>query len=93
MENILPFNPIGGDNEFMKCIETTSQSPEAAAFRHHNVEIFITFDINEDDTDIMEYENVEYDIITRDANSVSWAEIWKFSKSQRDISLPSPSQK
>ena len=30
-------------------------------------------------------ENVEHDIITRDANSVSWAEIWEFSKSQRDI--------
>ena len=30
-------------------------------------------------------QNVEHDIITRDANSVSWAEIWEFSKSQRDI--------
>ena len=29
--------------------------------------------------------NVEHDIITRDAYSVSWAEIWEFSKSQRDI--------
>ena len=28
---------------------------------------------------------MEHDIITRDANSVSWAEIWEFSKSQRDI--------
>ena len=28
---------------------------------------------------------MEYDIITRDAYSVSWAEIWEFSKSQRDI--------
>ena len=26
-----------------------------------------------------------HDIITRDANSVSWAEIWECSKSQRDI--------
>ena len=25
------------------------------------------------------------DIITRDAYNVSWAEIWEFSKSQRDI--------
>ena len=30
--------------------------------------------------------NVEHDIITLDAYSVSWAEIWEFSKSQRDIS-------
>ena len=29
--------------------------------------------------------NVVHGIITRDANSVSWAEIWEFSKSQRDI--------
>ena len=29
--------------------------------------------------------NVEHDIITRDAYNVSWAEIWEFSKSQRDI--------
>ena len=29
--------------------------------------------------------NVEHDIITRDAYSVSWVEIWEFSKSQRDI--------
>ena len=29
--------------------------------------------------------NVEHDIITRDAYNVSWAEIFKFSKSQRDI--------
>ena len=29
--------------------------------------------------------NVEHYIITRDAYSVSWAEIWEFSKSQRDI--------
>ena len=28
---------------------------------------------------------LEHDIITRDAYSVSWAEIWEFSKSQRDI--------
>ena len=28
---------------------------------------------------------MEHDIITRDAYSVSWAEIWEFSKSQRDI--------
>ena len=28
---------------------------------------------------------MEHDIITRDANSVSWAEIGEFSKSQRDI--------
>ena len=27
---------------------------------------------------------MEHDIITRDAYSVSWAEIWEFSKSQRD---------
>ena len=45
---------MDGDNEFMKCIETTSQSPEAAAFRHHNVKIY-PFDINEDDSDIIEY--------------------------------------
>ena len=30
-------------------------------------------------------QNVEHDIITHDAHSVSWAEIWEFSKSQRDI--------
>ena len=30
-------------------------------------------------------QNVEHDIITRDAYSVSGAEIWEFSKSQRDI--------
>ena len=29
--------------------------------------------------------NVEHDIITCDAYSVSRAEIWEFSKSQRDI--------
>ena len=29
--------------------------------------------------------NVEHDIITRDAYSVFWAEIWELSKSQRDI--------
>ena len=29
--------------------------------------------------------NVEHDIITRDAYSVSWAEIWEFWKPQRDI--------
>ena len=29
--------------------------------------------------------NVEHDIITHDACSVSWAEIWEFSKSQHDI--------
>ena len=28
---------------------------------------------------------MEHDIITRDANNVSWAEIWECSKSQRDI--------
>ena len=28
---------------------------------------------------------MEHDIITRDANGVSWAEIWEFSKLQRDI--------
>ena len=28
---------------------------------------------------------MEHDIITRDANSVSWAKIWECSKSQRDI--------
>ena len=28
---------------------------------------------------------MSHDIITRDANSVSWAKIWEFSKSQRDI--------
>ena len=28
---------------------------------------------------------MEHDIITRDANSVSWTELWEFSKSQRDI--------
>ena len=28
---------------------------------------------------------MEHDIITRDAYSVFWAEIWEFSKSQRDI--------
>ena len=28
---------------------------------------------------------MEHDIITRDAYNVSWAEIWEFSKSQRDI--------
>ena len=27
----------------------------------------------------------EHDIITHDAPSVSWVEIWEFSKSQRDI--------
>ena len=31
------------------------------------------------------YENVEHDIITRDAYSVCWAEIREFSTSQRDI--------
>ena len=30
-------------------------------------------------------QNVEHDIITRDAYSVAWEEIWEFSKSQRDI--------
>ena len=29
--------------------------------------------------------NVEHDIITCDANIMSWAEIWEFSKSQHDI--------
>ena len=29
--------------------------------------------------------NVEHDIITHDANSASWAEIWEFSKSQHGI--------
>ena len=29
-------------------------------------------------------QNVEHDIITRDAYSVSWAEIWESSKSQRE---------
>ena len=33
----------------------------------------------------MKLECVEHDIIIRDVYSVSWAEIWKFSKSQRDI--------
>ena len=28
---------------------------------------------------------MEHDIITRDVNTVSWAAIWEFSKSQRDI--------
>ena len=28
---------------------------------------------------------MEHDIITRDANGVSWAEIWEFSKSQCEI--------
>ena len=28
---------------------------------------------------------IAHDIITRDAYSVSWAEIWEFSKSHRDI--------
>ena len=28
---------------------------------------------------------MEHDIITRDANNVSWAEIWECSKSQPDI--------
>ena len=28
---------------------------------------------------------MEHDIITRDAYSVSWADNWEFSKSQRDI--------
>ena len=35
--------------------------------------------------DIIDNLNVEHDIITRDAYNVSWAEIWEFSKSQRDI--------
>ena len=39
----------------MKCNETTLQSPEAAAFRHHNVKIFNPFNINEDDSVIIEY--------------------------------------
>ena len=39
----------------MKCIKTTSHSPEAAAFRHDNVNIFNPFNINEDDNDIIEY--------------------------------------
>ena len=30
-------------------------------------------------------QNMEYDIITGDANSASWAEILEFSKSQRGI--------
>ena len=55
MENILPFNHVDGDNEFMKCIKTTSQSPEAASFRHHNVKIFNPFNSHEDDNDIIEY--------------------------------------
>ena len=55
MEDILPFNHVDGDNEFVKCIETTSQSPEAAAFRYHSVKIFNPFNINEDDNDIIEY--------------------------------------
>ena len=59
MENILPFNHIEGDNEFMKCVEAASQSPEAAAFRHHNVKIFNPFDTNEDDNDVIIYiENI-----------------------------------
>ena len=38
-----------------------------------------------DSTTIHKYNyNVEHDIITRDANSVSWAEIWEISKSQCD---------
>ena len=41
--------------------------------------------INLDADDGILNSNVEHDIITRDANSVSRAEIWKFSKSQRDI--------
>ena len=52
----LPYNHVDGDdNKFMKCIKTTSHSPEVAAFRHHNVNIFHPFNINEDDNDIIEY--------------------------------------
>ena len=51
----LPVNHVDGDNEFMKCMKTTSHSPEAAAFRHHNVNIFDPFNINEDDNDIIAY--------------------------------------
>ena len=40
----------------MKCIKTTSHSPEAAAFQHHNVVKFDPFNINEDDHDIIEYQ-------------------------------------
>ena len=55
MENVPPFNHIKNDNEFMKCIETISQSPEAGAFPHHDMKIFNPFDIYEDDNDIIEY--------------------------------------
>ena len=34
---------------------------------------------------MMTYYNVEHDIITRDAYSVSWAQIWEISKSKRGI--------
>ena len=54
MDNILPFSHVDGDNEFMKCIKT-SQVPEAATVRHHNVKIFNPFNINEDDNDVIEY--------------------------------------
>ena len=39
MERILPLNHIDDDNEFMKCIEAMSQSPDAAAYWHHDVKI------------------------------------------------------
>ena len=55
--NILPFNHIDDDNEFMKRIEmyrNASQSPDAAAFRHHNVKIFNRIYINECRNDIDE---------------------------------------
>ena len=40
----------------MKCIEIISQSPNAAPFRHLNIEIFDPFDTSEGDNDIIEYQ-------------------------------------